>query len=299
MQAQQSCDPGPGLLRIDWAVSSLLPLSCTASTLVTPGTARPLSLNHPTQHAEWSLAPREQTTRLPSHLGPFEGKESHRAPTLDSYPTRRGSRHVLAQRPRSRPECWPRCQILLLHRSSACISMPEATGRCKEMLAARAPRYAAPRRRRSQVDAQAVSSVVATFAELKPSAREVSAMRSRVRWARDEAARTHQRQRRLNPARCWERPCAIPPLRDGVFVAIRRALHLRGVATVIGGHGLWPIVYGAMYWVCCGGLLASTSSSFLSASPEVLDRRRHLMFGSCSLLVLRFAALPDCRRPPG
>src|SRR2546428_11077727 len=64
-----------------------------------------------------------------------------------------------------------------------------------------------------------------------------------------------------------------------IFVAIARALHLRGVATVIGGMVYGLIVYGAMYWFLLRGLLASTSSSFLSANPEWSWIAAHLMFG--------------------
>jgi hypothetical protein len=64
-----------------------------------------------------------------------------------------------------------------------------------------------------------------------------------------------------------------------IFIAIARAIHLRGVTTVIGGMVYGLIVYGAMYWVLLRGLLASTSTSFLSANPEWSWIAAHLMFG--------------------
>lgn len=64
-----------------------------------------------------------------------------------------------------------------------------------------------------------------------------------------------------------------------VFIAIARTLHLRLVASVMGGMVYGLIVYGAMYWVVLRGLLASTSASFLSANPEWSWIAAHLMFG--------------------
>ena len=64
-----------------------------------------------------------------------------------------------------------------------------------------------------------------------------------------------------------------------VFVAVVRALNLRGMTAVIGGMMWGLIVYGAMYWVLLRGLLASTSGSFLSANPEWSWIAAHLMLG--------------------
>ena len=64
-----------------------------------------------------------------------------------------------------------------------------------------------------------------------------------------------------------------------VFVVLARAMHLRGMAALIGGMMLGLIAYGAMFWVLLRGMLASTSGSFLSANPEWSWIVGHLMFG--------------------
>ena len=64
-----------------------------------------------------------------------------------------------------------------------------------------------------------------------------------------------------------------------IFIAIARKANLHGIAAVLGGMVYGAAVYGAMYWVLLKGILASTSSSFLSANPEWSWIVAHLMFG--------------------
>ena len=64
-----------------------------------------------------------------------------------------------------------------------------------------------------------------------------------------------------------------------IFIAIARAIRLRGIAAVVGGMAYGVIVYVAMYWVLLRGVLTSTSGSFLSANPEWSWIAAHLMFG--------------------
>jgi len=78
-----------------------------------------------------------------------------------------------------------------------------------------------------------------------------------------------------------------------IFIAIARALHLRGVTSVIGGMVYGLIVYGAMYWVLLRGLLASTSTSFLSANPEWSWVAAHLMFGVALGALVAYGPLRD------
>jgi hypothetical protein len=78
-----------------------------------------------------------------------------------------------------------------------------------------------------------------------------------------------------------------------IFIAIVRALHLRGVTSVIGGMVYGLVVYGAMYWVLLRGLLASTSASFLSANPEWSWVAAHLMFGVVLGALVAYGPLRD------
>jgi hypothetical protein len=78
-----------------------------------------------------------------------------------------------------------------------------------------------------------------------------------------------------------------------VFIAIARALHLRGVTSVIGGMVYGLIVYGAMFWVLLRGFLASTSASFLSANPEWSWVAAHLMFGVVLGALVAYGPLRD------
>jgi hypothetical protein len=64
-----------------------------------------------------------------------------------------------------------------------------------------------------------------------------------------------------------------------IFIAIARAVRLRGPAAVIGGMVYGVVVYIGMYWVLLRGLLSGTSGSFLSANPEWSWIAAHLMFG--------------------
>jgi hypothetical protein len=77
------------------------------------------------------------------------------------------------------------------------------------------------------------------------------------------------------------------------FIAIARAIHLRGATSVIGGMVYGLIVYGAMYWVLLRGLLASTSASFLSANPEWSWVAAHLMFGVVLAALVAYGPLRD------
>lgn len=64
-----------------------------------------------------------------------------------------------------------------------------------------------------------------------------------------------------------------------IFIAIARAVHLRGVGTLIGGMAWGVIAYVGMYRVVLRVLLASTSASFLAANPEWSWIAGHLMYG--------------------
>ena len=65
-----------------------------------------------------------------------------------------------------------------------------------------------------------------------------------------------------------------------IFIAIARAIHLRGVGAIVGAMVYGGLLYIAMYWVLLRGLLAGTSASFLSANPEWSWILAHLMFGA-------------------
>lgn len=78
-----------------------------------------------------------------------------------------------------------------------------------------------------------------------------------------------------------------------VFIVLARALHLRGVTSVVGGMVYGLIVYGAMYWVLLRGLLASSSASFLSANPEWSWVAAHLMFGVVLGALVAYGSLRD------
>ena len=64
-----------------------------------------------------------------------------------------------------------------------------------------------------------------------------------------------------------------------IFIAIARAIRLKGPAAVFGGMLYGLVVYVGMYWVVLRGVLSSTSASFLSANPEWSWIAAHLMFG--------------------
>jgi hypothetical protein len=78
-----------------------------------------------------------------------------------------------------------------------------------------------------------------------------------------------------------------------VFILIARAVHLRGVSAVIGGMVYGVAVYAGMYWVLLRGLLAGTSSSFLSANPEWSWVAAHLMFGVVLGALVAYGPLRD------
>lgn len=78
-----------------------------------------------------------------------------------------------------------------------------------------------------------------------------------------------------------------------IFIAIARALRLRGATSVIGGMVYGLVVYGAMYWVLLRGLLASSSASFLSANPEWSWVAAHLMFGVVLGALVAYGPLRD------
>jgi hypothetical protein len=80
-----------------------------------------------------------------------------------------------------------------------------------------------------------------------------------------------------------------------VFILIARALHLRGVGTVIGGMVYGVAVYAVMYWVLLRGLLAATSASFLSANPEWSWVGAHLMFGVVLGVLVAYGPWRDAR----
>lgn len=86
-----------------------------------------------------------------------------------------------------------------------------------------------------------------------------------------------------------------------IFITIARALHLRGVSSVIGGMVYGIVVYAAMYWVILRGLLASTSGSFLSADPEWSWVAAHVMLGVVLGALVAYGPLRDpsleARRP--
>jgi hypothetical protein len=64
-----------------------------------------------------------------------------------------------------------------------------------------------------------------------------------------------------------------------IFIALARAVHVRGVGAVVGGMVWGVIAYAGMYRAVLRVLLASTSSSFLSANPEWSWIAGHLMYG--------------------
>jgi hypothetical protein len=78
-----------------------------------------------------------------------------------------------------------------------------------------------------------------------------------------------------------------------IFIAIARAIHLRGVGAVIGGVGWGVIVYVGMYRVVLRVLLASTSASFLSANPEWSWIAGHLMYGVVLGALVAYGPLRD------
>lgn len=84
-----------------------------------------------------------------------------------------------------------------------------------------------------------------------------------------------------------------------VFILIARAVHLRGVGSVIGGMVYGVVVYAAMYWVLLRGLLASTSASFLSANPGWSWVAAHLMFGLVLGALVAYGQLRDPRLEAG
>ena len=78
-----------------------------------------------------------------------------------------------------------------------------------------------------------------------------------------------------------------------IFIAIARALHVRGVNAVVGGMVYGLVVYGVMYWVLLRGLLATTSASFLSANPEWSWVAAHPMFGVVLGALVAYGPLRD------
>jgi uncharacterized membrane protein YagU involved in acid resistance len=78
-----------------------------------------------------------------------------------------------------------------------------------------------------------------------------------------------------------------------IFVAIVRAVHLRGVGVVIGGVVWGVIAYLGMYRVVLRVLLASTSASFLSANPEWSWIAGHLMYGVVLGTLVAYGPLRD------
>ncbi len=80
-----------------------------------------------------------------------------------------------------------------------------------------------------------------------------------------------------------------------IFIAIARAVHLRGAGAVMGGMVWGVVAYVGMYWVVLRLLLASTSASFLSANPEWSWIAGHLMFGVVLGALVAYGPLRDRR----
>ncbi len=78
-----------------------------------------------------------------------------------------------------------------------------------------------------------------------------------------------------------------------IFITIARAVHLHGVAAVIGGMGWGVIAYVGMYRVVLRVLLASPSASFHSATPEWSWIAGHLMYGVALGALVAYGPLRD------
>ena len=76
-----------------------------------------------------------------------------------------------------------------------------------------------------------------------------------------------------------------------IFVAIARAIHIRGAGALAAGMMYGLLVYAGMYWILLRGLLAGSSQSFLSANPEWSWVAAHLMFGAVLGALLAFGPL--------
>jgi hypothetical protein len=81
------------------------------------------------------------------------------------------------------------------------------------------------------------------------------------------------------------------------FIAIGRAVHLRGAGSVIGGMVYGLVVYVGLYWGLLRRLLPSTSRSFLSAKPERAWIVAHLIFGGVLGAVVRMGRCAKHREP--
>lgn len=78
------------------------------------------------------------------------------------------------------------------------------------------------------------------------------------------------------------------------FIATNRTLLcLRGPWAVIGGMFWGLVIYAGMVWVVLRGLLASTSQSFLTATPEWSLIAGHLIFGAVLGTLVAYGPLRD------